>query len=138
MVKRVPLTPGEKSRFDEKTLKDFVKDIQNKRLPLDRVTVSDDLVTGLRAMVTKDGRITFHASYHFGDQRPLMKIGRLDVSPKDPEYMSVTDARELTKTIKSLADKGIDPQEGLSRRLIRELREHGSAWRPDGKSASKK
>lgn len=97
---------------------------------MERIQISDDMVTGLRAIVTKGGRISFHASYHFGDSRPFITLGEYNVPKSHPDYISIEDARELTKTIKTLADKGIDPQDGLHRRLIRELREQGPKWRP--------
>jgi len=130
MAKRKPLRAGAESKFEPETLKALAKDLQSGRIPMERVTVSDDMVTGLRAMVTKDGGISFHASYHFGDARPFLKLGNFHVSPKDPDYISIQDARELTKTIKALADKGIDPQQGLHTRLIRELKRDGTSWRP--------
>jgi hypothetical protein len=36
----------------------------------------------------------------------------------------------LTKTIRQLGDKGVDPQEGMQARLLREIREKGTAWKP--------
>jgi len=44
--------------------------------------------------------------------------------------ISLTQARELTKTIKALAANGINVQEGLHERLIRELLTKGVKWRP--------
>lgn len=128
MPKRKALRSMEESVFTEATLAAMAKDLKSRRLVLDRTTVSDDLVTGLRAIITKDGSVTYHASYHLGDTRPYLRLGVMD--PKHPDHISLDDARELTKTIKALADKGIDPQEGLHRRLIRELLEKGPRWRP--------
>lgn len=128
MAKRKALRDIEQSVFTEANLAATAKDLKSRRLPLDRTVLSDDLVTGLRAVIRKDGGVTYHASYTYGDTRPFMKLGVMD--PKDPEHISLDDARELTKTIKALADKGIDPQEGLHKRLIRELREKGTRWRP--------
>lgn len=127
MAKRSALR-ADPSKFDTKTLQALAKDLQQGRLPLERVTVSDDMVTGLRAVVYKSGLITFAISYHFGDERPFLKLGVLD--EKAPDHISVTDARELAKTVKALADKGIDVQAGLHARLLREIREKGTAWRP--------
>lgn len=128
MAKRSALRAHEPSKFDTKTLQALAKDLQTNRLPLERVTVSDDMVTGLRAVVYKSGLISFAISYHFGGERPFLKLGVLD--EKDPEHISITEARELAKTVKSLADKGIDPQAGLHKRLLRELKTQGTAWRP--------
>lgn len=130
MAKRKALRAGEPSKFEKDSLFALAKDLQTRRLPLERITVSDDMVTGLRAVISKSGQIALSASYHFGDERPFLKLGELSAPPKDPAYISIDDARELTKTIKSLADKGIDPQEGLHKRLIRELKEQGTRWRP--------
>lgn len=132
MAKRMPIKAHQESKFDAKTLKGLVKDLQNGRYAtIGRFTISDDRVTGLRAMVTKDGRISLHASYHIGDERPMFKLGDLNVPPDHKDYLSIEDARELTKTIKALGDMGIDPQEGLHRRLIKELQRDGKNWRPD-------
>jgi hypothetical protein len=43
--------------------------------------------------------------------------------------MDIATARTLTRTILDLAKMGIDPQDGLEKRLVRELLEQGTAWR---------
>jgi hypothetical protein len=93
-----------------------------------RLNLSDDMVTGLRATILPSGKITLHASYTVGERRPFMFIGELD--PKSEDHISIEDARDITKTIKALGDKGIDVADGLHRRLIKELREKGVKWRP--------
>lgn len=118
----------EPSKFDEVTLFKLAEDLEKGRIPLPRVQVSDDIQTGLRAMVNKSGLITLHAAYTIGGSRPFIKIGELD--KKSEEHITIAQARTLTKTIQALADKGIDVQEGLHRRLIRELKAQGTAWRP--------
>lgn len=85
------------------------------------------MVVGLRAMCHKSGLIAFHVSYYVGDKRPFMKIGTFNEG--DPEFMTIEDARHVAKTIIALGEKGIDVQEGLHRRLIRELKEKGTNWR---------
>jgi hypothetical protein len=120
--------PADKSKFDAKTLLAIAEDLQSGKLPLERVRVSDDMVVGLRAVVNRSGLVTLHASYEIGDQRPFMKIGSVNKDAED--HITIEEARELTKTIKALADKGVDVQDGLHRRLIRELKEKGTAWRP--------
>src|SRR4051812_33089587 len=125
MAKRPPLG-SMPSKFDPKTLNALVKDLQAGRLPLDRVTVSDDMVTGLRAVVYKSGLISFAISYHFGDERPFLKLGSLN--PDADDYITIPEVRELAKTVKALADKGIDVQAGLHARLLRELKEKGTSW----------
>ena len=85
------------------------------------------MVIGLRAMVHRSGLIAFHVSYYVGDKRPFMRIGTFG-DKNDPDYISIEDAREVAKTIKTLGGKGIDPQDGLMRRLVRELKDKGTAW----------
>jgi hypothetical protein len=125
------LRPDEPSKFTEKNLFAIAKDLETGRMPLPsgRIQVSDDRVTGLRAMVFKSGMVTFHIAYFVSgkDERQYMKIGQLNKESED--YISLVDARELTKTIKSLGDKGIDVQDGLLKRLVKELLEKGTSWR---------
>lgn len=138
MARRKALASIEESVFTEATLAAMAKDLKNRRLMLDRTTVSDDLVVGLRAIITKDGIVTYHANYHLGGiggKRGYLRLGTLD--PKADDHISLNNARELTKTIKTLAAQGIDPEDGLHRRLIRELLAEGTSWRPD-KVAGKK
>jgi hypothetical protein len=130
MARRKALGLGEQSKFNLEMLKAMAKDLATGKTPLDRVVLSDDLVTGLRAIVRKSGNVSLHASYHFDGGRPLIILGDPTLSPKDPNYISLADAREITKTIKHLAGNGIDPQEGARRRLLKELKRDGTAWRP--------
>jgi hypothetical protein len=106
----------------------IAKDLATGKLKLPRVQISDDRVTGLRIMINKSGLITAHAAYTIGASRPLIKIGSFNKD--DPEYITLEEARHLTKTIQALAAKGIDVQEGLHRSMIRGLKEKGTAWRP--------
>ncbi|KRQ11888.1 hypothetical protein AOQ73_05635 [Bradyrhizobium pachyrhizi] len=80
-------------------------------------------------MIHKSGLISFHCSYYVGENRPFMKLG--DLNEDSPNHITLDDARDLTKTIKALGEKGIDVQEGLHRRLIKELKKEGLKWRPD-------
>jgi hypothetical protein len=41
---------------------------------------------------------------------------------------TIEEARALTKTIRALAEKGIDVQSGLHERLLRELKAQGTRW----------
>lgn len=116
------------SKFTPERLHAFARDLKSQRVPLERQQISDDKIVGLRAMIHKSGRIAFHVSYYVGDKRPFMFIGTFD-DPKDPDYISIEDARELTRTIKALGDKGIDVQDGLHRRLVKELLDKGTNWR---------
>lgn len=113
-----------RSEFGPATFNALVEDLQTGRVPLDRVTVSDDVVPGLRAIIRKTGLVSYHVSYTTPDNsRPYLKIG-------DHPAMSLTKARQIARTVLSLADKGIDPQAGLHERLIRELDQQGDKWRP--------
>lgn len=114
--------------FTMENIEGIARDLASGKLKLPRVQISDDIVTGLRVMINKSGLITAHSAYTVGENRPFLKIGSLNKG--DPEYISIAEARELTKTIKALGDKGIDVQEGLHRRLIRELKREGTKWRP--------
>jgi Arm DNA-binding domain len=87
------------------------------------VTMTDPETTGLMVMIRNTGSISFHAHYHCKGRRPLLKLGN------HPE-MTIAQARELTKTVIALGEKGIDPTEGLHERLIRELLVKGTRWRP--------
>lgn len=120
--------PSEKSRFDEATLLAVGKDLASGKLPLERVRVSDDVVTGLRAVVNKSQLVTLHCSYEIGENRPFILLGSLNADTDN--HITIKEARELTKTIKALAAKGIDVQDGLHRRLIRELKRDGASWKP--------
>jgi hypothetical protein len=117
-----------KSDFTVENFKNILADLQSGRWPLQRTQISDDMVTGLRMMINKSGLMSYHASYYVGDDRPFMKIG--DANEDSPDYISLEDAREITKTIIALGEKGIDVQDGLHRRLIRELKKEGTRWRP--------
>jgi hypothetical protein len=115
------------TKFTKATLFAIAKDLQSGKSLMTRANLSDDMVTGLRYTVLPSGSITLSANYFCGEERCLLKLGVLN---KGDEYISIEDARELTKTIKALGDKGINPQDGLTKRLIRELKSEGVGWRP--------
>jgi hypothetical protein len=96
---------------------------------VNRINLTDDMQPGLRALVQKDGRVSLHAGYTVGDSRPMMMLGQIS-DPKAPDFITIEDARHLTKTIRALGDKGVDPQEGLHKRLLKEIAEKGTAWKP--------
>jgi hypothetical protein len=114
-------------KFTAEKLEAFARDLKSQRVPLERQQISDDVVTGLRAVIHKTGLIAFHVSYYVGDKRPFMKIG--EFNKESPDYMSIEDAREIARTIKAIGERGVDVQDGLHRRLVRELQEKGTAWR---------
>lgn len=119
--------PAAKSEFTEEMLLQTAKDLYSGRLKLERVRISDDRVVGLRAVVNRTMRVTYHVSYEAGEDRPFMLLGSAN---KDaPDYITIEDARALATTIKALGDKGINVTEANDRRLLKELREKGTAWR---------
>lgn len=127
MAKRIRAKEPGESKFSEKAFLGVAEDLKSGRLPLERTQLSDDMVTGLRAMIFKNGDISYYASYYFGDDRPLLKIG--SGNRETPDYLPLAKARELTKTIKALAERGVNVQLGLMPRLVRELLRDGVRWR---------
>ncbi len=125
-ARRKPTVPAPKAvrpEFSGRLFEGLLRDLKKQKGTIDRVTVSDDVVKGLQAIIRRTGMISFHVGYDYRGSRPVLKLGNF------PE-MSVAEARELAKTVRELADKGIDVQEGLHERLIRELLAQGTAWRP--------
>jgi hypothetical protein len=125
-----PTSGSESSHFTPTTFEGLLKDLQSGRVPLKHVTVTDDVQAGLRAKIRKTGGITFHVSYNAPDEddedsaaRPFLLVGR------HPET-SVAKARARAETVRQLAELGIDPKKGLHDRLLRELDEKGTKWRP--------
>jgi hypothetical protein len=121
--------PEQKKKFDPKLFEALAEDLTSGRIPVPRFTVSDDEVPGLRAIIRNSGQISFHVQYSVRDDdtgedtRPYLKIG-------DYPKMKIGEARELARTIRTLANMNIDPQAGLHERLVRELKEKGAKWRP--------
>lgn len=121
---RKKVAPVVNSKFSADTFERLARDLQNGNVPLDRVTVTDDMQPGLRAIIRNTGLVSFHVNYDVEGARPYLKIG-------DHPEMPIADARYVAKVVRDLAAMGIDPQEGLHRRLIRELLEKGTKWRPE-------
>jgi hypothetical protein len=88
-----------------------------------RYVLTDPATTGLQVIIRASGAISYHTHYTVGDRRPLLLLGH---HPK----MTIARARELTRIVIELGAMGIDPQEGLHERLIRELEKKGTEWRP--------
>lgn len=129
-MRRKPLAAGEQSKFTRETLLAIAADMNKKHYGgVNRINLTDDMQPGLRALVQKDGRVSLHANYTVGESRPMMFLGQI-TDAKAPDYITIQDARELTKTVRALGDRGVDPQDGLHARLLRELREQGTKWRP--------
>lgn len=112
-----------KAVFTPTVFEGLADDLAKGRIPLKRVTVSDDIVTGLRAVIRNTGLISYHVTYDVDGSRPYLKIG-------DHPQMKLEEARNLARTVQSLAEKGIDVQAGLHERLIKQLKEQGAKWRP--------
>lgn len=123
-----PPKPQGPSKFNAELLIETALDVKSGARPTLKsqpwVSIGDDRQPGLRAIIRKSGAVTFHAMYYFGDSRPMITVGQF------PET-TIEEARHLTKVVRGLAEKGIDVQEGLHSRLLRELEEEGLDWRPD-------
>lgn len=124
------------SRFSPDTIDKLAADLKAGRLGVrDKVIISDDRQTGLRAIVRASGNISFHVHYNMGDARPYMLVGHYPDAPERKRNAkaaqeAIDDARGIAETVRKLADMGIDPQDGLHERLLRELRSQGTDWRP--------
>jgi hypothetical protein len=112
-----------RTEFTEAMLTSMSEALQSGRMKVDKLTFTDDIQAGLRAVVRSKGAITLHATYDFDGSRPMMKVGEIPGT-------TIEEARALTKTIRALAAKGIDVQSGLHERLLRELKAQGTRWRP--------
>lgn len=119
---------AEKSKITEALLFRTVEELQSGRMPLERQRWSDDVAVGLRITVNFSGLITFAASYDIDNERHHMIIGSLNKERDD--YITLEKARQRTKIIKGLAERGVNPQDGLHRRLLREIDEEGLKWEP--------
>lgn len=119
-----------KSEYDEKMLLTAVDELQSGKIKLERMRYNDDVVPGLRFVMNPSGLVTFHIQYGVGKERKYLLLGSLNKERDD--HISIEEARELAETVKGLAEHGIDPAEGLHRRLIRELKRDGLDWSPYG------
>ena len=125
-----PAEPPEPSGFTAERLKVIAHDVKSGVRPTPKsqpwISIGDDRQPGLRAIIRKSGAVTFHCMYYFGASRPMVLVGQF------PET-SIEEARHLAQVVRGLAEKGIDVQEGLHERLLRELQEEGLNWRPNRK-----
>lgn len=117
------LAGAPKSEFTAEKLQSMSDAVKSGRMKVDKLMISDDMVTGLRALIRSTGSVSFHCQYDFEGSRPMIKVGDLGET-------TIEEARELTRTIHALAAKGIDVQSGLHERLLRELKAQGTRWRP--------
>jgi hypothetical protein len=122
----------ESQHFTPDMIDKLHKDLKTRRIPLDRVMISDDRSVGLKVLVRGTGVITFLVNYSVaGGGRYNITVGHYpEDADTETKQNAIDQARELSETIRSLAAKGIDVQEGLHARLIRELQEQGTKWRP--------
>lgn len=118
---RKALLPAKESTFTADMLLGMAAALKTGRLKTKKLTITDDRQPGLIAYVRESGIVALHAHYQIGKSRPMLKVGELPGS-------TIEDARKLTKTIRALAAKGIDVQDGLHERLMRELLEQGEDW----------
>jgi hypothetical protein len=110
-----------KTEFTEKMLTSMSDALKSGRMKVAKLTFTDDVQAGLRAVVRPTGTVTLHAHYDFEGSRPMIKVGEIPGT-------TIEEARALTKTIRALAEKGIDVQSGLHERLLRELKTQGTRW----------
>jgi hypothetical protein len=126
IVRRGPKT-SLKAKFNEATFKELAQDLQSGRIPLDRVQISDNDVSGLRAIIRNTGTITYHVNYMIhtngAGSRTYIKIG-------DYPDINLTTARKRAQAVIALGKKGVDVQEALHDRLMREIDRDGESWRP--------
>jgi hypothetical protein len=110
-----------KTEFTEKMLTSMSDALKSGRMKVAKLTFTDDVQPGLRAIVRPTGTVTLHAHYDFEGSRPMVKVGEIPGT-------TIEEARALTKTIRALAAKGVDVQAGLHERLLRELKAQGVRW----------
>lgn len=97
--------------FTAETLVAMQRDL--KRFKLHRSVANDDIVEGLRAIITRD-TITFNVQYRAGEDRPYFKLGTLD-------ELSIEAARALTAKILAIVATGVDPVEDMRKRFLHSL-----------------
>jgi hypothetical protein len=142
-MRKRTLRPGEASQITEKTLFKIADDLKRGVPPLPKLSVVDDMMTGLRFIIYKDAEISIHVSYTVGERRPFMKIGSLSPAshsrqPKTAEQLTLAEARDLTRAIKAIGDRGIDIEQASRQRLLSEIKRDGAAWKPALNAPAKK
>jgi len=111
----------QEDRFNIETFEAIAEDLRTGRIPKDRFAMTRD---GLMVIMRNTGQIAYHAQYDtVGEIRTTLTLGH------HPD-MSLKEAAALTRTVRGLAEMGIDPQAGLRERLIGELKAKGLKWRP--------
>lgn len=121
-----------KSEFGVRLIEDFIADLKSGRLPLPKVTLTDEMQPGLHCMIRPTGNASFHVQYYNKEgTRPYFLIGRH--APGESDHLTIDRARFLAKTIRALADKGVDVDDGLKNLRIQvmlDLEAQGEKWRP--------
>lgn len=102
--------------------------LKSGKWPAERVRWTDDVVPGLRYVINSSGLVTAHVSYEVDKFRGLFLLGSLNKEADN--HLTIEEARKLARVVQELAEGGIDIQDGLHARLIKELKKEGTAWRP--------
>lgn len=120
------------SKFSVKLIEQFIDDLKSGRLPLPKVTIADEEQPGLHCMIRPTGNASFHVQYYNKEgKRPYFLIGRH--APGEVDHLTIDRARHLAKTIRALADKGVDVDDGLSSlraQVLHDVEVQGEKWRP--------
>lgn len=115
------------SSFGPELFKRLQADMKSGRTPLKRMKLTDPQMRGLTVNLypSDDEPMSWYVQYapDGRTKRPFIKVGEF------PET-SIEHARRRARVIHTLAEKGIDVQDGLHKRLMRELDEKGEKWRP--------
>ena len=79
--KQIDVFAKNPSEFTIPWLQKLAEGLKTGRMKTDRITVSDDMVPGLRAIVRDTGGISFHVQDTIGKSRPYLKIGEVPGRP---------------------------------------------------------
>jgi hypothetical protein len=128
LQKEVAALEKQQVTWSPESFKTLRADVIAGRHPSKRPQITDSLVPGLRARFEASGDIGFYVHYSLvsGDKDRFQQL--IGYYPE----MSIEEARRIANVAKHLADHGINIQDGLLPRLIRELQEYGTTWRPNG------
>jgi hypothetical protein len=117
-----------RQEFTMEFLESFAKKLSKKAPP---VTVLDNQIVGLRAILRPGGKVSFHVQFKLDqglgrqDPKPYQKIGSVD------DGMTVAEAREIASIVKELGAKGVDIRQGPRPEQLRtELLAWRADWRP--------
>lgn len=120
------------AKFGVKLIEHIIDDLKSGRLPLPKVTITDEEQPGLHCMIRPSGNASFHVQYYNKEgKRPYFLIGRH--APGEADHLTIDRARHLAKVIRALADKGIDVDDGLNNaraQVLLDVESLGEKWRP--------